>query len=338
MAKKEKTPLTFEELAREKERKEAKGKLFRRTFLKAFALFASFAIIFFTVMIAFVPEVTYKYEDVVIQNTPASSGTSNSAPVSANTGTGTSTSTSTDTTPASTNNGGSTETPDVIDDQQGETPATEDNQGAAASGLSNSSSADEVVAYFNDAINKVKPNAKQIILVKEENTEAGGIEGLPGMISGLANSLIANNMGVKAENQETGTAEFPVENESWSSQLTAADIESFNVNDLGNAYEITLNILADEMSEETAHGYGHNGKVFSVIMPSIVTDNAGAAAKIISSVKTGHEQGRVIVTVDKESGYVTHANYFFVWKLGVKAMGANVTVPFGLEKDYSISY
>ncbi len=333
MAKKEKAPLTFEELAREKERKEAKGKLFKRTFLKAFALFASFAIIYFTIMIAFVPETYYKYEDVVIQSAPASSGTSTAAPVSTNTNTNTapastdSSSTSTDA-PASTDNSGSSETP----------AATDDNQGEAAQGLSSSSSVDEVVAYFNEAINKVKPNAKQIILVKEVNSEAGGIEGLPGAISSLANSLISSNMGVKAENQETGTAEFPVENESWSSQLTSADIESFTVNDTGSAYEITLNILADEPSEQTAHGYGHNGKVFSVIMPSIVTDNAGAAAKLISSVKTGHEQGRVVVTVDKESGNVTHANYFFVWKLSVKALGANVTVPFGLEKDYSISY
>lgn len=328
MAKKEKTPLTFEELAREKERKEAKSKLFRRTFLKAFALFASFAIIFFTVMIAFVPETYYKYEDYVEQNAPASSGTSAAAPVSTNT--------NTNPTPAATDNNSSS-TP-AADNKQGETPAADNKQGAASGELSASSSVDEVVAYFNTAINKVKPNAKQIILVKEENTEAGGIEGLPSMISGLANSLISGNMGVKAENQETGTAEFPVENESWSSQLTAADIESYTVNDTGSAYEITLNILADEPSEQTAHGYGHNGKVFSVIMPSIVTDNAGAAAKLISSVKTGHEKGRVIVTVDKASGNVTHANYFFVWKLSVKAMGANVTVPFGLEKDYSISY
>ena len=329
MAKKEKTPLTFEELAREKERKEAKGKLFSRTFLKAFALFTSFAIVFFAVMIAFVPETTYSYEDVVVQNAPASSGSSAAAPASTNTNTAP--------TPASTDNGSSNAAP--ADNGSSDAAPGDNNQNApAASGLSSSSSVDEVVSYFNDAINKVKPNAKQIILVKEENTEAGGIEGLPSLISGMANSLISSNMGVKAENKETGTAEFPVENESWSSQLTAADIESFTVNDTGSAYEITLNILADEPSEQTAHGYGHNGKVFSVIMPSIVTENAGAAANIIKSVKTGHEKGRVIVTVDKGSGYVTHANYFFVWKLNVQAMGANVTVPFGLEKDYSISY
>lgn len=78
---------------------------------------------------------------------------------------------------------------------------------------------------------------------------------------------------------------FPVENESWSSKLTADDVESKEVVDNGSSYVITLYIKADEPSTDTAHGNGHNGKVFSVVMPSIVTDNAGGAAKIIKDVK-----------------------------------------------------
>ena len=324
MAKKDKTPLTFEELARKNAWKEEKSKLFSRTFLKAFAVFAAFALVFLCVDIAFTPEFVTNTVTKVI---PVSSGTPSPAP-------------SGNTVPAGTtpsDNGGSTTPSD-----NGGSTAPADNGGSttpASSGeLSSSSSVEDVVSYFNTAINKVKPNAKQIILVKEENSEAGGIEGLPSMLSSVANGLINNNMGVKAENQESNTNDFPVENESWSSQLTAADIKSFEVKDDGSNYIITLNILDDEPSDQTAHGYGHNGKVFSVIMPSIVTENAGPAASIIKSVKTGHQNGRVIVTVDKASGNVTHANYFFQWKLQVQALGQNVTVPFGLEKDYSISY
>lgn len=322
MAKKDKTPLTFEELARESAWKEEKSKLFRRTFLKSFAFFAAIALVFFCVNIAFTPEYVKHYRTKVI---PVSSGTSSYTPAPSG-----------NTTPASTtpsDNGGST-TPS--DNGGSTTPA--DNGGSSSGELSSSSSVDEVVSYFNTAINKVKPNAKQIILVKEENTEAGGIEGLPSMLSSVANSLISSNMGVKAENQESNANDFPVENESWSSQLTAADIKSYKVEDSGSNYVITLEILDDEPSDQTAHGYGHNGKVFSVIMPSIVTENAGPAKSMLKSVKTGHQNGRVIITVDKASGNVIHANYFFQWKLVVQALGATITVPFGLEKDYAISY
>jgi hypothetical protein len=322
MAKKDKTPLTFEELARQSAWKEEKSKLFRRTFLKAFAVFAAFALVFLCVNIAFTPEFV---KHTVTKVIPVSSGSGNVAPAPSG-----------NTTPANTTPSGNGNSATPADN--GNTAPSDNGGSSSASGLSNSSSVDEVVSYFNTALNKVKPNAKQIILVKEENTEAGGIEGLPGMLTSVANSLISGNMGVKAENQESNANDFPVENESWSSQLTAADIKAFDVKDDGSNYVISLDILDDEPSDQTAHGYGHNGKVFSVIMPSIVTENAGPAKSMLKSVKTGHQNGRVIITVDKASGNVIHANYFFQWKLVVQAMGATITVPFGLEKDYSISY
>lgn len=216
--------------------------------------------------------------------------------------------------------------------------------------LSNSSTAEEVVAYFNSAINLVKPNAKKITLLKEVNSPAGGIEGnLPKTLTSMADGLIEKNMGekdlsaldpgmVNATTPEQKNAMFPVENETWSSKLTAADIEKFDVKDDGKAYTITLNIKADEPSASTAHGYGHNGKIFSVIMPSIVTDNAGGAARFIKEVKTGHKDGYVTVTVDKETGNVTAATYYFVWILSVKALGADVSIPFGLQKDFTIAW
>ena len=131
---------------------------------------------------------------------------------------------------------------------------------------------------------------------------------------------------------------FPVENENWSSQLTADDIESKEVVDNGSSYVITLNIKADEPSTDTAHGNGHNGKVFSVVMPSIVTDNAGPAASIIKDVKTGHSDGYVKITVDKASGKCYRGiTYYFVWTLSLTALSKNVSIPFGLEKNFTIA-
>lgn len=216
--------------------------------------------------------------------------------------------------------------------------------------LTDTSSQADILAYFNTAINKVKPNAKQITLNSEVNRTAGGISGnLPGSLTSLADSLIADNMGpkdlssldpglVNATTTEQKNAMFPVENESWSSKLTADDISSATYTEADGKYTITILVKEDAPSTDTAHGTGHNGKVFSVIMPSIVTDNAGPAASLIKDVKTGHKDGKIVVTVDKETGNVETATYDFVWTLSLKALGMEVSIPFGLEKNFTITW
>lgn len=331
MAKKVLTP---EEYKSKMDKKAEKRKRFGKTFLTTFAYALACVIVFASMTIAFTPN-----------NTTATVSGGNGSVAASGTSTGTGDSNSgTDDNPA-----------DVPGDANSDDPAADANDAPTApvdvkKELSNSSTAAEVVAYFNSAINLVKPNAKKITLNKETNSTAGGIEGnLPKTLTSMADSLVASNMGekdlsaldpgmVNATTVEQKNAMFPVENESWSSKLTADDVEKFDVKDDGKTYTITLYIKADEPSESTAHGQGHNGKVFSVIMPSIVTDNAGAAAKIIKEVKTGHKDGKVTVTVDKTTGNVTSATYYFVWTLSVKALGAEVSIPFGLQKDFTIAW
>ena len=216
--------------------------------------------------------------------------------------------------------------------------------------LTDTSSQADILAYFNTAINKVKPNAKQITLNSEVNSTAGGISGnLPGTLTSMADGLIADNMGpkdlssldpglVNATTTDQKNAMFPVENESWSSKLTADDISSATYTEADGKYTITILVKEDAPSTDTAHGTGHNGKVFSVIMPSIVTDNAGPAASLIKDVKTGHKDGKIVVTVDKETGNVETATYDFVWTLSLKALGMEVSIPFGLEKNFTITW
>lgn len=216
--------------------------------------------------------------------------------------------------------------------------------------LTDTSSQADILAYFNTAINKVKPNAKQITLTSEVNSTAGGISGnLPGTLTSMADGLIADNMGpkdlssldpglVNATTTDQKNAMFPVENESWSSKLTADDISSATYTEADGKYTITILVKEDAPSTDTAHGTGHNGKVFSVIMPSIVTDNAGPAASLIKDVKTGHKDGKIVVTVDKETGNVETATYYFVWTLSLKALGMEVSIPFGLEKNFTITW
>lgn len=323
MSKQNKEPSTPESRAEKLANKQMLRKVFTSTFFKAFAICLAVLLIYSVCYIAFI--------------NPNSVGANTVNPIS-------------DTNAAESavvqNNNGSASSGDA----SGDAAATGDTNAAAVTELSASSSKADILSYFNTAINNVKPKAKQVTLNYEKNSEAGGIQGnLPGSLTSLANGLISANMGekdlskldpglVNATTVDQKNAMFPVENESWSSKLTADDIEDATYTEADGKYTITIKVKADEPSTETAHGVGHNGKAFSVIMPSIVTDNAGGAANIIKNVQTGHKDGKIVVTVDKATGNVLTANYFYVWTLSLEALGAKLSIPLGLEKDFTIAW
>lgn len=347
MSKKEKIPSTPETRAKALADKQEVRKVFKKTFFPALAICLCLLLIYSVSYMAFFKPAETTEEGAAA---PVISDSNSSYTPGPSTDTNTNTNTPADNNSSSSDNNSGTNTPAADNNSSAAASNNGSSNASSSAAISASSSAADVVNYFNTAINKVKPSAKQITLVKETNSEAGGIEGnLPGSLTNLANSLVSSNMGekdlskldpgmVNATTVEQKNAMFPVENESWSSKLTADDIEKFDVKDNGGKYEITLYVKADELSAATAHGQGHNGKVFSVIMPSIVTDNAGAAASIIKEVKTGHKDGKVTITVDKASGNVTAANYYFVWTLSVKALGVEISIPFGLEKQFTIAW
>lgn len=319
MSKKVKEPSTPESRAEKLAHKQMLRKAFTSTFFKAFAVCLSILLVYSIVYISLVNPSRLQMSAANGNNTAQNAVVPNNNNVSSN---------------GSASSDGSSDaaaTPTVTE-------------------LTDTSSQADILAYFNTAINKVKPNAKQITLNSEVNRTAGGISGnLPGTLTSMADSLIADNMGpkdlssldpglVNATTTEQKNAMFPVENESWSSKLTADDISSATYTEADGKYTITILVKEDAPSTDTAHGTGHNGKVFSVIMPSIVTDNAGPAASLIKDVKTGHKDGKIVVTVDKETGNVETATYDFVWTLSLKALGMEVSIPFGLQKDFTISW
>lgn len=319
MSKKVKEPSTPESRAEKLAHKQMLRKAFTSTFFKAFAVCLSILLVYSIVYISLVNPSRLQMSAANGNNTAQNAVVPNNNNVSS------------DGSASSDGSSDAAATPTVTE-------------------LTDTSSQADILAYFNTAINKVKPNAKQITLNSEVNRTAGGISGnLPGTLTSMADSLIADNMGpkdlssldpglVNATTTDQKNAMFPVENESWSSKLTADDISSATYTEADGKYTITILVKEDEPSTDTAHGTGHNGKVFSVIMPSIVTDNAGPAASLIKDVKTGHKDGKIVVTVDKETGNVETATYDFVWTLSLKALGMEVSIPFGLKKDFTISW
>ncbi|MBE6835501.1 MAG: hypothetical protein E7515_04540 [Ruminococcaceae bacterium] len=321
MAKKEKTPLTFEELAREKERKEAKSKLFQRTFLKAFALISAFAIIFFTVMIAFTPEIIPTYKPFVVSSGQASSGTSAVTPAS-----------NTTPTPAAPADSSSSSDSNKSADNQSTTPA--DNSTPADN---NAGQNDDVLATFNEAINKVKTEAKAITHVSGGTKNNGGIDDaskMPGIIkaagNGIINAAMSSN-GVKNDGSVIGSADFPVENQTYSSQLTADDVVSATRN--GNT--ITIVIKDDELGQADN---GHCAKAMNVIKASTIMENIpSVASSIAREAKTSAKSATIVATLD-DNGHVVAADYSFNWDIEIIGNSLDAIIHLASEEHYTMTY
>lgn len=318
MSKKVKEPSTPESRAEKLAHQQMLRKAFTSTFFKAFAVCLSILLVYSVVYIAFI-------NPSKLQMTTVDGNAAQNAVVQ--------------------NNGNSTSDGSASTDGAGDTAA----ETPTVTELTDTSSQADILAYFNTAINKVKPNAKQITLTKETNSRAGDVTGdLPlGISTGTADSIISAFMGDKdvsstapATSVEQKNAMFPVENESWSSKLTADDISSATYKDNGTTYEIEIKVKEDPVSADTSHGNGHNGKAFSIIMPSIIMDNIPSIVSgILKEAETGHKDGVIKVIVDKETGNVTSANYYFTWMLHVTgSMGLDATMTFGLEKNFTITW
>lgn len=224
-------------------------------------------------------------------------------------------------------------------------PAADDKAPADKNSSGKPESKAEIVEYFNKASNKVKTNAKSVTKVQEENYQAQPMNlGALGMFQGMVSGLIDSNMGVNEEQSgRTGTtaadknAIYPVENESWASKLTADDVDTAECTEKNGVYTITLTIKEDPLATEYAHGTGHHGKAFNIVMPQTIKDNAGGAASLLSSLKVGYQSGKIIVTVDAATGNITSAKYDFVWLLNIDMFGG-ITAYFGIRTDYDVKW
>ena len=243
-------------------------------------------------------------------------------------------------------------------DASGNTVAPEetkkDNQGGNQGGSSTASkpaTKAEIVAYFNKAINGVKPNAKSVTRVSETNYRSGKITGVPSFVNSLVggiDSFVDGQLKKNSKGSETFSnsaaikANFPVENESWSSKLTANDVASATCTEAGGVYTITIKTVADKASSNVS---GHAPKVFSVVLPSVINDqfSGGVLKSVAKTFKIGTAQmeypsGTVTVKVDAKTSRVINATYDAKWTIHLPLGDEMVVLPFGTKTIYNIAY
>ena len=238
-------------------------------------------------------------------------------------------------------------------------PATEKNtQGSGSQGGSSTASKPatkaEIVAYFNKAINDVKPNAKSVTRVSETNYRSGNITGVPSIVEtfvGDIDEFVDGQLKKNSKGSETFSnsaaikANFPVENESWSSKLTANDVASATCTEAGGVYTITIKTVADKASSNVHHGSGHAPKVFSVVLPSVINDqfSSGVLKSVAKAFKIGTAQmeypsSTVTVKVDAKTSRVINATYDAKWTIHLPLGDEMVVLPFGTKTIYNIAY
>lgn len=207
---------------------------------------------------------------------------------------------------------------------------------------------EEIVEYFNTAINSAKSKSKSITSNYMKHDVAGDITGLPASISLIGQSLIKDNMGedekmknVTWTSASDKNAYFPVEGQTWASQLTVDDVKSATIHESNGKYIITVTTKDDSRSENHKHGVGHAPKAFNVVLPEIVMDNIPAAAMnviAIGAVATSYPASTIKVIVDSETGNVLNANYLLYWTMYIPMNGEDIVLPFSTESDYTINW
>ena len=223
------------------------------------------------------------------------------------------------------------------------------NQGGTVAASKPSTKA-EIVEYFNTAINDVKPHAKSITRKYLKHYVSGTITGVPSMVDkvlGGTDKFINDQMAKQALGTATFTsvadknANFPVENESWASKLTAADVKSATCSESNGVYTIVIKTVDDPASTSGAHGTGHAPKAFSVVPASVISENIpGAVAKIFSigTVTVAYPSSVVTVTVDVATGHVKTAKYTSYWTINIPLGDNNVVLPFATDSEYTVAY
>ena len=236
-------------------------------------------------------------------------------------------------------------TPDATE-PAGDTDATQAPAGNTDSGSKAPQTKEEVVAYFNTAVNKVKTSAKTVEQKEVTNylasatTISSGIKGVYNMLGGdewLDKMLKDNSQGAATYTGADIKAKFPVEGETWASKLTAADVSSATCSEKNGVYTIKIVTIADAKSDNIKHGQGHAPKAFNVILPGVVNDNIpGVAKKLVGTAAMNYPASTAVITVDAKTGNVLTADYDLKWTINFDEMG--IILPFGSKSVYTIKW
>ncbi|MBR6005979.1 MAG: hypothetical protein IK063_07125 [Clostridia bacterium] len=203
---------------------------------------------------------------------------------------------------------------------------------------------EEIVEYYNTAVNKVKPTAKTITRTYHHvNIPTDTLE-LPSAIQGLGETAIKQFVKDDNEPQHWTTKDdfilgFPVGGENYSSKMTPDMVKSATCKDNGKTYTITI-VLKNDSITSPKKGQGYAG-VFNTVAASTF-DDINIPTVTFEKVNIKGINGKITCTVDKETQRVTDITFANtdILDLGVKVAFSNLNAKMNLvcEDNYKITY
>ena len=203
---------------------------------------------------------------------------------------------------------------------------------------------EEIVEYYNTAVNKVKPTAKTITRTYHHVKIPTDTLELPSAIQGLGETAIKQF--VKDDNEpqywtakEDFNLGFPVGGTDYSSKMTPDMVKSAACKDNGETYTITI-ILKNDSITSPKKGQGYAG-VFNTVAASTF-DDINIPTVTFEKVNISGINGKITCTVDKENQRVTDITFANtdILDLGVKVAFSNLNAKMNLvcEDNYKITY
>ena len=220
--------------------------------------------------------------------------------------------------------------------QSGDTnePATD---APVADATSGEMSKAEIIALFNESANKVKTEATKVVKNYEYKKMLEEYLEVPSVLNGMMDTFMGSVMKDDLEPQEyTGEMiieKYPVPRETWSSQLTEADVVEATCIDNGTEYEITLKLV--ESNNPSV------GKGVAAAMDTITEEDKAGIPDMVSKMDMRYFDCVIKCKIDKATGRTTWSNYTspVVFDCEVKMFGTHaVKMGLSFEKDYTITY
>ncbi len=200
------------------------------------------------------------------------------------------------------------------------------------------STVEEIVEFFNQSANRIKPEAKKVVKNYENRIVNEDKLVIPAGLEDAAKSLIKTFMKddtdpIVYETRENITNEFLVPNQSYVSKLKPEWVLEATCTDKGDEYYIYLK-LKNQDNPVSGEGVG---AVCDVIEAGEVAEKAPFVKKFT----TGYYDCEVKATIDKESGKVTHIIYStpLLLEITVNLFGTHdAAAGLTFVKDYTITY
>jgi hypothetical protein len=201
---------------------------------------------------------------------------------------------------------------------------------------------EEIIALYNQASNRVKNEAKKITRNFKNTRYDTNRSVLPSALESMANPMVEKYVKDDVEPVDYLTKEEMIENypapkQTYSSKLTAADVDEATCVDNGKEYVITLKLAS---CKNPSPGVKVGAACHIMDVNSITSSDA--AKSMINKFDAVYSGCVIKCKIDKATNRVTWANFYtpFVIDADINVVFSNViaTIYMSYERDYTITY